>query len=144
LACLPMWFQNLLSRTEFFVNLSEFPFAHNSQLKPKLPLSLFLSHLNQATNHVYSLDPSQHRWSPRWDAANCTCWLARPNPCQLAVATAGALNSLARTVPADSFRIKRALRLLHRDTPPQLFVLRSVLTGLWPSSFIFWSRTRFA
>ena len=70
--------------------------------------------------------------------------LPGPTVAELAVASAGALNSLARTVPADSFRIKRALRLLHCDTRPQPFVLLSVLTGPLPSSFLFWSRTRFA
>jgi hypothetical protein len=35
--------------------------------------------------------------------------LPGPTVAKLAVATAGALNSLARTVPTDSFRIKRAL-----------------------------------
>jgi hypothetical protein len=46
--------------------------------------------------------------------------LPGPTVTELAVATAGALNSLARTVPADSFRIKRALQLLHCDIPPAI------------------------
>jgi hypothetical protein len=46
--------------------------------------------------------------------------LPGPTVAELAVASAGALNSLARTVPADSFRIKRALQLLHCDTPPAI------------------------
>jgi hypothetical protein len=40
-----------------------------------------------------------------------------PTVAELAVATAGQLNSLAQTVAADPFRIRRTLQLLHRDTP---------------------------
>jgi hypothetical protein len=41
-----------------------------------------------------------------------------PTVAELAVSTAGQLNSLAKTVMPDPSRIKRALQLLHRDTPP--------------------------
>jgi hypothetical protein len=39
-----------------------------------------------------------------------------PTVAKLAVSTAGQLNSLAKTVKPDPFRIKQALQLLHRDT----------------------------
>jgi hypothetical protein len=41
-----------------------------------------------------------------------------PTVADLAVSMAGQLNSLAKTVMPDPSRIKRALQLLHRDTPP--------------------------
>jgi hypothetical protein len=40
-----------------------------------------------------------------------------PTVTELAVATAGQLNSLSQTIAADPFRIRRALHLLHCDTP---------------------------
>jgi hypothetical protein len=41
-----------------------------------------------------------------------------PTIAKLAAATAGQLNSRAKTVPADPFRIRRTHQLFHRDTPP--------------------------
>jgi hypothetical protein len=41
-----------------------------------------------------------------------------PTVAELAVSTAGQLDSLAETVMPDPFRIKRALQLLHCDTSP--------------------------
>jgi hypothetical protein len=43
-----------------------------------------------------------------------------PNVAKLAVATAGQLNSLAKTMAPDPFRVQRALQLLHRNTPPSV------------------------
>jgi hypothetical protein len=43
-----------------------------------------------------------------------------PTVAELAVATAGQLNSLAKTMVPDPFRVQRALQLLHRDTPPSV------------------------
>jgi hypothetical protein len=43
-----------------------------------------------------------------------------PTVAELAVATAGQLNSLAKTMAPGPFRVQRALQRLHRDTPPSV------------------------
>jgi hypothetical protein len=43
-----------------------------------------------------------------------------PTVAELAVATADQLNSLAKTVAPDPFRVQHALQLLHLDTPPSV------------------------
>jgi hypothetical protein len=43
-----------------------------------------------------------------------------PTVAELAVATAGQLNPLAKTIAPGPFRAQRALQLLHCDTPPSV------------------------
>jgi hypothetical protein len=116
----PTFFQLEADNPDGYPCVSSINQAHNFCKRQKLPklftTKIFYSPTMSASNHrttVYA-DPAV----PGVIDVGPPPTLGGPTVAQLAVSTAGQLNSLAKTVMPDPFRIKRALQLLHRDTSP--------------------------